>query len=385
MAHDTFGRPGTGPDPTFRLIVESALDYAIFAMDLRRRVTIWNRGAERLLGYTDGEMVGLSADIVFTLDDRAALQPEQEADTALREGRAENERWHLRKDGSRFWGSGLMMPLRGDDGEVRGLVKIMRDRTEIRQIQHERTDLLQALEEANRALTLANQTKDELLGLVSHELRTPLTTIVGTADVLLRQRQVLDEETQEQALRDILAGGQRLQNLIENMLVLGQLEAGENIEQEPILLQRLVPAIVGDGTRGYAEREFVLDVPGDLPPVMGQATYVQQVIQNFLTNAGKYSEPPAPIEVRVTHEGADGVAVRVLDRGPGVLPEEVSQLFDPFFRARTSRGKASGAGLGLAVARRMVEAQGGRIWASNREGGGLEVGFTLPLDGAGEE
>jgi len=247
------------------------------------------------------------------------------------------------------------------------------------------TQLQEALDRANHALTLANQTRDELLSLVSHELRTPLTTIVGTADVLLRHPQSLDEPTRVQALTDIFEGGQRLQNLIENMLVLGQLATGEVVEREPMLLQRLVPNLLSERNRNYSERVFVMDVPDDLPPVMGQVTYVQQVIQNYLSNAGKYSDAATPIEVRVAREPDDGVAVRVLDRGPGVAEGELEHLFEAFFRANTTRGNASGAGLGLAVCKRMVEAQGGRAWAANREGGGLEAGFSLPFDGASAE
>jgi PAS domain S-box-containing protein len=111
----------------FELIVESATDFAIFTIDPRRTVTSWNVGAERLFGYTEKEMLGSSGDIIFTPEDRADGAPEREVATADRDGRAVDERWHRRKDGSRFWAAGLMMPLRGNG---RGFVKIARDRTE---------------------------------------------------------------------------------------------------------------------------------------------------------------------------------------------------------------------------------------------------------------
>jgi len=111
----------------FELIVESATDFAIFTADPRRVVTSWNLGAERLFGYSEAEMVGSSADVIFTPEDRAAEAPERETAKARLDGSAQDERWHLRKDGSRFWAVGLLMRLR--DGE-RGFVKIARDRTE---------------------------------------------------------------------------------------------------------------------------------------------------------------------------------------------------------------------------------------------------------------
>jgi PAS domain S-box-containing protein len=109
----------------FRHIVESATDFAVLALDANGNVSTWNIGAERLTGYSEQEILGQPGDVIFTPEDRGSGAPERERARATEFGRSEDERWHLRKDGSRFWGSGLMMPLRTDDG----FVKIMRDRT----------------------------------------------------------------------------------------------------------------------------------------------------------------------------------------------------------------------------------------------------------------
>lgn len=133
-----------------QLILDSAKDYAIFTLDTSGRVTSWNAGAERLLGYSEAQIVGEHGRIIFTPEDSAARQPELEMHLALTEGKAENERWHLRKDGSSFWGSGLVMPLRDLEGDVQGLLKIMQDKTERRQIE-------EALRQSeNRYRTLAD-------------------------------------------------------------------------------------------------------------------------------------------------------------------------------------------------------------------------------------
>jgi two-component system, chemotaxis family, CheB/CheR fusion protein len=110
-----------------RLIIESAVEYAIFSTDLERRITSWNSGAERLLGYEEKEVMGKTADIIFTPEDREREEPEKEARTARREGRSSDERMHMRKDGSRFRGTGVMMLMRNEAGEAVGLVKILRD------------------------------------------------------------------------------------------------------------------------------------------------------------------------------------------------------------------------------------------------------------------
>jgi two-component system CheB/CheR fusion protein len=114
-------------DERLRMLVENIVEYAVFSMDLQRRVTVWNSGAQRFLGYSEQEAVGQSADIIFTPEDRAAGAPEDEARTALREGRAADEREHVRKDGSRFRGSGVLMLMRNAAGEAVGFVKILRE------------------------------------------------------------------------------------------------------------------------------------------------------------------------------------------------------------------------------------------------------------------
>lgn len=117
----------------FDLLVSSVVDYAFITYDLENRVTGWNTGAERILGYTDAEIIGQNGAIFFTPEDRAKGDVEKEAETARTEGRAENERWHVKKDGSRFWGSGVMTLLRDEHGEPQGFAKVMRDLTERKQ------------------------------------------------------------------------------------------------------------------------------------------------------------------------------------------------------------------------------------------------------------
>jgi PAS domain S-box-containing protein len=116
-----------------RLIIESAKDYAIFTLDMGGYITHWNSGAQRLLGYQDHEILGQDGRIIFTPADLERGEAENERQKALQEGRAENERWHVRKDGSRFWGSGLVMPLRGEDNQIQGFLKILQDKTAQRQ------------------------------------------------------------------------------------------------------------------------------------------------------------------------------------------------------------------------------------------------------------
>ena len=129
----------------YRLAVESATDYAIFTIDLAGRITGWNTGAENLLGWSDDEIVGRPANVIFTPEDDRHAIPEEEMRVAVSEGRADDNRWHLRKDGGRFWANGLMMPMRDDSGGLAGFLKILRDRTDARRASEHRELLINEL------------------------------------------------------------------------------------------------------------------------------------------------------------------------------------------------------------------------------------------------
>src|SRR4051794_4302792 len=153
-----------------RFWVDTVRDYAIFLLDTGGNVATWNSGAERVLGYAESEVLGEPGSIIFTPEDIERGEPERELGTALEAGRAQDERWHVRKDGSRFWASGILTALRAVDGNLRGFVKALRDLTE-------RKLLEDRLREADRR-------KNEFLAMLSHELRNPLASILNSVYVL---------------------------------------------------------------------------------------------------------------------------------------------------------------------------------------------------------
>ncbi|MGH9944978.1 MAG: PAS domain S-box protein, partial [Pyrinomonadaceae bacterium] len=129
------------PEELYRLMVEEAKDYAIFMLGPDRRFATWNDGAKRILGYEAAEILGQPSDIIFTSEDRARGEAQRELQTAEDEGRAVDERWHLRRDGTRFWGSGIVTALRDDAGRLQGFCKVMRDQTERKRLEEERDRL----------------------------------------------------------------------------------------------------------------------------------------------------------------------------------------------------------------------------------------------------
>jgi K+-sensing histidine kinase KdpD len=225
----------------------------------------------------------------------------------------------------------------------------------------------------------AGELRDAFIGVISHELRTPVTTIYGLAGILRRRGASLDAETWEQAVVDIEEEADRLTRLIEDLLVLSRAERGRvQVESEPINIARLVRHITDVESERHLNRRYAFRAPAELQLVSGEATYVEQVVRNFLSNAAKYSPVGTTIEIQL--ERGDGEAiVRVLDRGIGVDEGIGDSAFELFFRSRDASRIASGAGIGLFVCRHLVEAMGGRVWIVPRPGGGTEAGFSLPI------
>ena len=246
----------------------------------------------------------------------------------------------------------------------------------IREQQH-KDQLIAALQERNRELAEATAAKDEFLGMVSHELKTPITTIMGNAEVLRKRAALIDEESRSAALADIGHDAERLNRIIANLLMLARVDRGAAAEWEPILMKHLLDRMVEEHRQQHPYRTIRLEREGAPAPVIGVIGYVEQVLQNLLSNAEKYSPADQPIDV-VVRTADEHVEVRVLDRGSGIPPDEVDQLFTAFYRSPRTSGSAKGVGIGLAVCKRLIEAQRGTIWVQARQGGGTEFGFSLP-------
>ena len=220
----------------------------------------------------------------------------------------------------------------------------------------------------------AEAAREAFLGVLSHELRTPVTTIFGWAKVLQRPGRRPDRA---EMLADIEAEADRLYRIVEDLLALTRVAGGIHVEGEPLLVQHLAGPLVAAEARRWGAVTFEVEIPSDLPAVLGERTYVEQVLRNLVSNAAKYS--PAGTVVTVEGEAKPGeVLVRVLDRGRGINPEEADRLFELYYRSANTARTVDGAGIGLYIGRGLITAMGGRIWARPRPGGGSEFGFSLP-------
>jgi signal transduction histidine kinase len=242
----------------------------------------------------------------------------------------------------------------------------------------------QALE---RALLHANDEdarrfQEAFIGVVSHELRTPITTILAGSR-LLRRRLSGDPQAAELS-DDIEIEADRLSRIVDDLLVLSRLERRHlTVGDEPVHLDHLLTRIVRSESARWPEHRIVVSPSTGSHVVIGDETYVEQILRNLVSNAAKYSPTGSLVEIAIDDAPGGDVHVRVLDEGPGVAPAEVDDLFSLFYRSPSTAASAAGAGIGLFVSRRLVAEMGGRMWAQPRPGAGSEFGFSLscyPID-----
>lgn len=221
----------------------------------------------------------------------------------------------------------------------------------------------------------AEEFREDFLGILSHELGTPTTSIFAASTLL--QRPGLDQARRNDLLGDIGHEAEGLKRLVEDLVVLARAERGTiQIHTEPIPLQHVLRKVCEQEKRRWPDCKFKLSIATPLPVARAEEASVEQIMRNLLDNAAKYGPSDGEVEVQVDVQ--DGwPRVRVLDRGPGIDPQEAERLFEVFYRSeRTSR--VAGSGIGLFVAHRLVESIGGTMWAKPREDGpGAEFGFRL--------
>ena len=357
-----------------RLTLESAIDYAIFTLNMNGVVTDWNAGAERIFGYQRQEIIGQSGSVVFVDEDRPT-EPQRELAQGQEQGRVIYERWHLRKDGSTFWGSGALMPLRRPDRQIRGFLKILVDNTDRRAMEQ---DLRQAKETAERAA----YAKEEFLAHMSHEIRTPLNAIVGLTGLLLSD-EILPE--QKEYLEGLRVSSENLVALVNDILDFSKIEAGKvSVEDIPFDLTALLKSL--EATHQPAAQQngnqLVIKRLDDLPThVAGDPGKLIQVLNNLLSNALKFTrDGRVTLEATVAHEQRDEVTIQfsVQDTGVGIPADQLDTIFDKFTQADSStKRNYGGTGLGLTITRRLLELMGSHIAVESEVGKGTRFHFKL--------
>jgi PAS domain S-box-containing protein len=340
-----------------RVAIERERSYAILsniadgivAVDREGQVVLWNEAAEAITGVPAAAALG-----------RSLLEVLQRELASDEEGLAGERLIAIQRGGDEVTLSLTEAVMRDPVGAVSGRIFAFRD------VSSER---------------IVDQMKSDFVSTVSHQLRAPLTSIYGFAETLLRRDVLFGEAEQDTFLGYIASEAQRLTSIVDTLLSVARLEAGDlHVELVPTDLRDVVSEVVttaqhGAGVNGH---HFVLHLPEEPLAASADREKLGQILTNLIDNAVKFSPNGGTVTVEA-HRRAGRVEVRVVDEGQGIPEDERERIFSKFHRSDSSPRGQSGAGLGLFIARGLVRAMGGRIWVDSAEGGGSSFVFELPL------
>ncbi|HEX6243010.1 MAG TPA: PAS domain S-box protein [Polyangiales bacterium] len=365
----------------FRALLESAPD-AMVIVDASGRIQLINAQTEALFGYAREELVGQWVEILVPERFRKRHPSDRENywhNPKARPMGAGLDLQARRKDGSEFAAEISLSPLVTAEGSF--VTAAVRDITERKRLAEARRE---QLEEQNLRIAEANRLKSQFLANMSHELRTPLNAIIGFAELLHDEKLGAVEGGQKEFLRDILTSAQHLLGLINDILDLAKVESGR-MEFRPVPTDvREAMNEVRDITRSLAaEKQLKVEVEVELemPVVVTDPFKLKQVLYNYLSNAIKFTREGGRVALRARMVHAGEFMVEVEDTGVGIHPRDLSRLFQEFQQLDSTRDKRhEGTGLGLALTKRIVEAQGGRVGVRSEVGAGSVFFAVLPND-----
>ena len=370
-------------------IVESS-DDAIVSKDLNGIVRSWNPAAERMFGFTAAEMIGQSITKIIPIE---RLPEEDEVLARVRRGLAVDhfETVRQRKDGSLIDISLTVSPVKSPHGRIVGASKIARDITEkkrlaeIKKKQAEQEEMARMLEleDENRRIEEASRLKTAFVANMSHELRTPLNSIIGFSELMVRGKVGELSPRHSEYVGDILASAQHLAQLINDVLDLAKIESGRiDFAPEKMMVSEAVGEVC-DIVRGLTtERRspIAVSVHPDVDQVVLDPRKFKQILYNYISNAIKFTEPGGRITVRAQPDEPGFFRIEVEDTGIGIAPQDISKLFVEFQQLDSGRSKQyQGTGLGLALTKRIVEAQGGTVGVRSVAAEGSTFFAVLPV------
>ena len=355
----------------FSLLVRDVKDLAIFMIDPSGQVMSWNRGAERIKGYSENEIIGKPISIFYTEEDVKRGEPATNLRRALQEGRYESLGWRRRKDGSVFYADVLFTPLYDDRGHLEGFAKITRDITDQKRAEEDIQRSLQREQELN-------EMKSRFVSLASHEFKTPLSVILSSASLIGKYQAPEDVDKRNRHLQRIKSNVGNLRQILNDFLSVDQLEKGI-IRNSPSVLD--LPAFLKETLQNMTEacktgQQFELSIRGTERKEILDAQLLGNILNNLLSNAIKYSGEQSIIRVFLDF-GPDFLRFTVKDQGIGIPAAEQPHLFEEFFRASNAHS-VSGTGLGLSIVRKYIDLMGGTVAFSSAPGEGTEFIITLP-------
>ena len=360
-----------------RVIEGSLANHAVFYTDLQGRVTHWNAGSVSLFGHTEPEMIGKDFALLFTPEDRESGAPQQEMSQAVETGKGVDERWHLRKDGTKMFLSGVVTPVRDRAGEMVGYSKVARDITH-------RVQAEEAFRAAKDEAEAANRAKDQFIAILSHELRTPLNPILLATTAMLEQTTPPEDirPNLEMIRQNVMLEARLIDDLLDVMrIVRGKMPLHWGVSDLHDLIHHAI--VVCRSEIHGREVHLVLDLAAEHHHVNGDSARLQQCLWNLLKNAAKFTPGGGTVTIHTRNVDAadaelDRLVIEVADTGIGIKPDIMPTIFEPFQQGeKTIVRKYGGLGLGLAICKGVVEAHEGTLTV---ESPGKDQGATFRVE-----
>lgn len=353
-------------------IIDSLQDYSIFTIDKEFIINSWSSGSTKIFGYETDEVIGEPFDVIFTEDDLKNDVPKKEIETALKEGRATDNRWHIAKDKSVFYAYGLVFPLIGLDGEMLGYVKILRDLTERKQSED-------AIKKYVRELEDLNTHKESVMAILSHDLRSPLSGIIGTAKYLKENFRTMKPETVQEMLELVYKSSIDELDMLDYLVEWARIKyASDVFSPTKIKLTDYINKVFE--TLNETATVNTINLHHEIEEnceVFADGKMLISIIQNIVSNAIKHTEKGGTITV-TANSTEEKIVVQVKDTGIGMSKEIMDKLFTPQMKTLSeTRKKDKGAGIGLLLVKGFLEKNDGEIWVESIEGEGSSFYFTL--------
>jgi PAS domain S-box-containing protein len=359
----------------YRLLIEGVSDYAIYSLDRNGNITSWNTGAQRIKRYSAEEIIGKHFSQFYTPEDAEAGLPAKVLEIAATTGHFEGEGWRVRKDGSRFWSSVVITPLRDESGEIVGYSKITRDVTDRMRLQEK---IQQHADQLELRVAERERTNAELEAFsysVSHDLRSPLRAIEGFTDIVLTDFGKQLPAQVIELLQNVVQSATRMNRLVEDLLNYSRL-IRIGIESAPVNVAAAVKAAIEQIDE--AQRDKIKVSVDASFEVSANLSTLTQAVFNLVNNGLKFYPPGQTPHVEVTarHDGHN-IVIEVCDQGIGIAPQHLERIFQVFERLHTIEAYP-GTGIGLAIVKRGISRLGGKVWVESTPGKGSRFYISLP-------
>ena len=361
-------------------IIDSLQDYSIFTVDKDLNINSWNSGSTKIFQYDTEEIIGKPFEIIFTKEDKEKGVPKLEIDTALKDGKSLDVRWHLCKDGNTFYADGLVFPLKDTEDEIIGYVKILKDIT-ARKVSED------AIKKYAKELEDLNSHKESVLAILSHDLRSPLAGIIQGANYLKSNFQTMESDLTQELLNEFYNSVVNELAMLDYLVEWARIKyAAEAFVPTKIDLAPCVKKVFASLKDTAAIKTIKLHSEIDANcNVFADEKMLLSILQNIVSNAIKHSHNDGQITISAK-QSENRTIVEIKDTGVGMTREVQEQLFAPQVKSLSKAVEDNkGAGIGLLLVKGFLEKNNGYIWVESELGKGSSFFFTLPINKPSEK